>query len=135
MKRLFWSALFYSIIGLLLGVFYREFTKMNEYNGTTMLTGLHVHSLVLGLLFFIILILLEHNFSITSCRSYNICYVIYNLGLIGTLATMTTRGIFQVLGQDMPGLNHIAGLFHMLLGVGIVWFVLLLKKRIWALAN
>lgn len=34
MKRLYYAALTYMILGLAAGLFYREFTKANDYTGT-----------------------------------------------------------------------------------------------------
>ena len=52
MKRFAKLSFFYSILGLFLGAFYREFTKMNGFTGNTVLGGLHTHVLVLGAFFF-----------------------------------------------------------------------------------
>ncbi|MCF7943759.1 MAG: DUF2871 domain-containing protein, partial [Spirochaetia bacterium] len=61
-------------------------------------------------------------------KSFSRWFVLYNLGLAGTLAAMTVRGILQVFSSDMSGLNHIAGLFHTILGTSLVWFFVLLRK-------
>ena len=48
MKRLFNLSFFYLILGLALGVFFREFTKLNDFSGATTLNVAHTHTLVLG---------------------------------------------------------------------------------------
>jgi hypothetical protein len=131
MKRLYNSALFYAVLGLLLGVFYREFTKAKDFTGVSMLGSLHVHALALGMLFFLLLLVFDNNFSLTAYKRFNLWFVVYNLGLMGTLGAMSVRGVIQVLGQEMNGLNYIAGTFHMILGIGMVWFMFILRNRIW----
>ena len=41
---------------------------------------------------------------------------------------MAIRGILEVQGNDINGFNHIAGTGHFLLGIGLIWLMLLLKK-------
>ncbi len=48
MRKIAKLSFFYSMLGMFLGVFYREFTKLNDYTGETVLNGLHTHVLVLG---------------------------------------------------------------------------------------
>lgn len=46
------------------------------------------------------------------------------------LETLFVRGILQVKGSDFTGFNHIAGLSHAMLGVSLIWFVIILYKKI-----
>ncbi len=131
MKALYRGAMIYTIAGLFFGVFYREFTKMQGFTGKTMLSILHVHTLVLGLLFFLILMLMEKQFVLTAAKRFKGWFITYNIALVGTLATMLTRGVTQVLGTDVSGLNHIAGTFHTTMAVALIWFLVMLRKRIW----
>ena len=62
MKKLYNSAFIYLLIGALSGVFFREFTKINNYTGKTTLSVVHTHFLVLGFLFFLILTLNKYQF-------------------------------------------------------------------------
>lgn len=66
MKKIAKLSFFYCILGLLLGVFYREYTKINGFTEHTVLSGLHTHVLVLGTFFFLILLLLEKFFALTT---------------------------------------------------------------------
>lgn len=59
MKKLFNLSFSYLILGLALGIFFREFTKFNTFTGITTLSAAHTHTLVLGFIFFLILIVLE----------------------------------------------------------------------------
>jgi hypothetical protein len=130
MKKLYWSSVVYMIIGLLMGAFYREFTKMNNFEGKTVLSSVHAHSIALGFTFFIIVMILEKQFKLSDFKFYNSFFTVYNLGLIVTLITFTLRGIVQVLETDIIGLNYIAGLGHATLAAGITLFFMNLYRAI-----
>ena len=131
MKALYRGAMIYAVAGLSFGVFYREYTKLMDFTGSTMLSILHVHTLMLGFVFLLILMLMEKQFTLTAAKRFRGWFITYNIALVGTLVTMLTRGITQVLGTDISGLNHIAGTFHTTMAVALIWFLVMLKKRIW----
>ncbi|KXY40575.1 hypothetical protein AT257_00510 [Bacillus cereus] len=128
MKKLYNAAFIYLIIGLLSGVFAREYTKAQGIKGSTMLQLVHTHVLVLGFVFFLIALALFKVFNVCETKSFRAWFVVYNIGLIFTIATMVFRGILQVNGTDFNGLSHMAGLGHIIISVGLVWFMILLKK-------
>ncbi|WP_320128916.1 DUF2871 domain-containing protein [uncultured Sphaerochaeta sp.] len=130
MKKLYYSAFISAIIGLALGVFYREYTKLGGFTGVTTLSLLHVHTLVLGCLFFLIVLALDKLFALTNQRQFLAWFICYHIGLWGLVITLAIRGIMQVNGTDMIGFNHIAGTFHTILGIGLIWFFLLLNRAI-----
>ncbi|WP_066892098.1 DUF2871 domain-containing protein [Clostridium nigeriense] len=130
MKKYFNLATFYLILGLVMGVFYREFTKINGFEGQTVLSVVHTHAITLGFVFFILVLLLEKNFNISKNKGIKGWGILYNVSLVYVLATFTARGILQVLGKDFAGLSHIAGLGHALLGVALIWFVVIVNKAI-----
>lgn len=130
MKKYYNAAMIYLIIGLGLGVFYREFTKMSGFEGQTVLKGLHTHVLVLGFIFFIVVLLLEKNFSLSSLKQSKSWFVFYNIAFVAFIGTMLARGILQVKGLDMNGLSHMAGLVHALMGIALVWLMVILGKQI-----
>ncbi|MDV4149470.1 DUF2871 domain-containing protein [Clostridium sp. AL.422] len=130
MKKYFNIATIYLVLGLAMGVFYREFTKINEFEGQTVLAGVHTHTLTLGFMFFILVLLLEKNFSISNGKGFKGWCILYNISLIYLLVTLTIRGVLQVLGNDFTGFSHIAGLGHVILSVSLVWFVVLVNKAI-----
>lgn len=130
MKKYFNFATFYMIIGLIMGVFYREITKLHNFEGKTVLGVVHTHALTLGFIFFIIVLLLEKNFNLSKIKNFNVWNIFYNVSLIYVLITLTLRGVMQVLGKDFAGLSHIAGLGHALLGIALVWFVVIVNKAI-----
>ncbi|MGE7869308.1 DUF2871 domain-containing protein [Bacillus paramycoides] len=128
MKKLFNAAFFYLVIGLLSGIFAREFSRAKDIEGSTMLNVIHTHVLVLGFVFFLIALALSKVFTIHEAKSFNKWFIVYNLGLILTVVAMLVRGLLQVNGTDFKGLSHMAGLSHVIISVGLVWFMMLLKK-------
>ena len=128
MKKLYFTSFSYLILGLLAGIFYREFTKASSFTEPTMLTGLHTHILTLGFLFFLILLLTSAASKLTEHKHFTKWFYFYNTGLLWTIITMAVRGVLEVQGNDIPGFNHIAGTGHFLLGLGLIWLMLLLKK-------
>ncbi|PEA55142.1 hypothetical protein CON64_08930 [Bacillus pseudomycoides] len=128
MKKLYNAAFTYLIIGLLSGVFAREYSKAQGIQGTTSLYKLHTHVLVLGFLFFLIALALSKLFAVHEAKSFNMWFIVYNLGLVLTVGSMATRGLLQLNGADFKGLSHIAGMSHTIIGIALVWFMILLKK-------
>ena len=57
MKRYANNALFYSILAMVGGVFYREFTKLSGFVGETTLSVVHTHYFLLGMVIFLLLLL------------------------------------------------------------------------------
>lgn len=130
MKKYYNAAMIYLILGLSLGVFYREFTKMLGFEGQTVLKVLHTHVLVLGCIFFILVLLVEKSFTLSSLKQSQAWFIFYNIAFIIFIITMLIRGILQVKGLDMNGLTHMSGLAHALIGVALIWFMVLLGKCI-----
>lgn len=130
MKRLYNAAFIYLIIGLFSGVFAREYTKAQGIKGSTMLQLVHTHVLVLGFIFCLIALALCKVFHVQETKSFRAWFVVYNVGLIFTIATMLWRGLLQVNGTDFNGLSHMAGLGHVIISIGLVWFMILLKKSV-----
>ncbi|MGG4551480.1 DUF2871 domain-containing protein [Paenibacillus humicus] len=130
MKKLYSTSFFYAILGLLAGVAYREITKHSDFTGQTVLVALHTHILVLGFLFFIVALILAKLFQVHEAKSFGAWYIVYNLGLMISIAAMAVRGMLQINGTDISFLPHIAGLGHTILAAGIIWLLLLLRKRI-----
>ncbi|NGT88408.1 DUF2871 domain-containing protein [Clostridium perfringens] len=130
MKKYFNLATFYLILGLAMGVFYREFTKINGFEGKTSLSIIHTHILTFGFIFFILVLLLEKNFKLSQNKNFKKWCIFYNISLIYLVVTFTIRGTFQALGHDFVGLNHISGLSHVLLSIALIWFIIICNKAI-----
>ena len=134
MKKLINTALIYAILGLCGGVFYREFTKFNGFEGETSLSFVHLHLLVLGMLFFLILTLFEKQFSLTKHKKFKLFYLLYNIGLSVTVVTFMARGIIQTLTLEISSavsasISGIAGIGHAILGIAIILLLVILKKQ------
>ena len=132
MKRLFNLSFFYLILGLALGVFFREFTKLNDFSGATTLNVAHTHTLVLGFIFFLVIVILEKVFTISNIKYFNIWLITYNIGLLSLISTFVARGILEILNKDFAGLPHIAGTSHAILGLSLIWLMIILKKSIFS---
>lgn len=130
MQKIFKISSFYLFLGLALGVFYREFTKFNNFTGTTTLGLTHAHTLMLGFVFFMIVLLLEKNFKISSSKNFKAWLITYNVGLIYVISMLVFRGVLQVQGSDFNGLSHMAGLGHAILGIALIWFSVMVNKVI-----
>lgn len=123
MRKLVKVSLIYLILGLAFGVYFREFTKFNHFTEGTQLGVLHTHTLVLGMFFFLVVLLLEKNFQLTSHKNFRKFFLIYNIGLAVTLLMMLVHGTLTVLGHaDYAAISGVAGLGHILLTVGLGFF-------------
>lgn len=130
MKKYLNLASFYLVLGLIGGVFFREFTKLNEFDGQTALKGLHPHALILGFFMFLILLVFEKNFSISKVKHFKKWLITYNVTLIYVWIMLLVRGVAQVKGFEIAGLNHIAGLSHALFGLALIWLIVILYKAV-----
>lgn len=134
MKRYMNGALMYAIFAMAGGVFYREFTKFNGFTAKTTLSVVHTHYFLLGMTFFLLLLLLEKNFSFTSAKTRKILAA-YHMGLNLTAVMLVVRGVTQVLAPTLSsGMNAaisgIAGVGHMLLGVSIVLLLVQIGRSV-----
>ena len=131
MNKLVKTSTFYLIFGLVLGVFYREFTKIQDFEGTTQLSVTHTHTLVLGMIMFLIVLLLEKNFNLSQFKQFNQFYIVYNVGLLLTLAMMIFHGTMTVLGTETgPAISGIAGLGHIIMTIGLALLFHSLSKAV-----
>ena len=134
MKRYMNWAIFYAVIAMVGGVFYREFTKMFAFSGQTALAFVHPHYFMLGTLFFLLLAVMEHCFKFTDKKTNKIM-IFYHIGLNLTCVMLVVRGIIQVLNVHLTfamnaSIAGVAGIGHILLGVSIILLLLNLKARI-----
>ncbi len=134
MKKLFYAAFTYMVIGVLSGLFYREFTKGKDFSGATQLSVVHTHLLTLGFIVLLIVLILEKLFSLSKSRLFGWFFWTYNAGLVLTAAIMVVHGMLQVNGSTdvsaaIPG---IAGLGHIFLSAGMVFLFLALRARLFS---
>ncbi|MDU5808752.1 MAG: DUF2871 domain-containing protein [Finegoldia magna] len=112
------------IMGLIGGVFYREFTKFYAFTDATHLGKIHVHTLVLGFVVSLLMYLLAKDMK--DVKSLKKPYEIYLTGLVFTIANMVVIGIYEVVrnGSDVivrAAIDGTSGIGHIVLAVGIVW--------------
>jgi len=134
MKRYMNTALLYAVLAMAGGVFYREFTKFNGFDERTTLSVVHTHYFLLGMVFFLLLLLLEKNFSFTSAKTGRILAV-YHTGLNLTAVMLVVRGVTQVtvpaLSSGMnAAISGVAGIGHILLGVSIILLLVQIRRSI-----
>ncbi len=123
MKKLARTSMTYMIAGLASGVFSREMNRFNDFQGRSQLNTLHTHILILGMFFFLIVLLLENSFKLSEHKNYKKFYGIYNSGLGITLLLMLVHGTMTVLGKaDSAMISGMAGIGHILMTVGLGFF-------------
>lgn len=131
MKKLYIAAVSYASLGLISGLFYREFTKQYDYEGITQLSVVHTHLLVLGMMVFLLTIALEKLFKLSESKWFNLFFWHYNGGLILTAGMMVVHGILSIQGETGSAmLDGISGIGHIVITVGIVFFFMALYKRL-----
>lgn len=134
MKRYMNSALLYAILAMVGGVFYREFTKFNGFTAKTTLSVVHTHYFLLGMVFFLLLLVLEKNLSFTGAKTGRVLAV-YHVGLNLTAVMLVVRGVTQVMEADLSrgadaAISGIAGIGHILLGVSLVLLLLQIRRSV-----
>ena len=134
MKRYINTALVYAILAMVGGVFYREFTKFNGFTAKTTLSVVHTHYFLLGMVFFLLLLVLEKSFSFTGPKTGRIL-AFYHVGLNLTAVMLVIRGVTQVLGTALSSgmsaaISGMAGIGHILLGVSLVLLLVQLKRTV-----
>lgn len=136
MKRYMNTALLYAVLAMVGGVFYREFTKFNGFTAKTTLGVVHTHYFLLGMVFFLLLLLLEKSFSFTGARTGRILAT-YHIGLNLTSMMLVVRGVTRVLGTALStsanaAISGIAGIGHILLGVSLVLLLIQVRRSVTA---
>ena len=134
MKRYINLSLLYAVLAMVGGVFYREFTKFNGFTGKTSLGVVHTHYFLLGMVFFLLLLLLEKSFSFTGAKTGRVLAA-YQIGLNLTAVMFVVRGVTQVLGTALSSgmsaaISGVAGIGHILLGVSLVLLLIEIKRSV-----
>ncbi len=134
MRKLFFAASAYLILGLASGLFYREFTRSQDYtamDGFTQLSVVHTHVLTLGVIMLLIVLVLEKVFTLSKSKAFGWFFWIYNLGLVVTATAMTINGSLHVLGQEASkALIGISGSGHILLTAAFLLLFVALWNRV-----
>ena len=95
---------------------------------------MHTHYFLLGMVFFLLLLLLEKSFSFMGAKTKRVLTA-YQVGLNLTAVMFVVRGVPQVLGTELSaGMNAaisgIAGIGHILLGISMVMLLLQVRKSV-----
>ena len=126
MKHCINYSIVYTVLAIIGGMLYREFTKMDDYTGWTTLSVVHTHYFILGMMFFLILRLISMNMNLKINRAV----LFYNIGLNLTAIMLIVRGIIQVLDLNVISalISGIASIGHIILGVSLILILLDIKK-------
>ena len=134
MKKLVNAAFIYMLVGVASGVFYREFTKLNDFpeGQFTQLGVVHTHLLTLGFIVLLIVLLLEKVFTISaSPKLFSWFFWLYNIGLVITAAMLVWHGSLTVLGKESSAMiSGIAGLGHIFLAAGMIVLFVALRRAV-----
>ncbi|MFJ4044453.1 DUF2871 domain-containing protein [Microbacterium sp. NPDC089987] len=134
MTKLFYAAFAYMLAGVASGLFYREFTKANDFpeGAFTQLGLVHTHLLTLGFIALLIVLVLEKVFALSrSPKLFAWFFWLYNAGVILTAAMMVWHGSLTVLGeQSTKMIAGIAGLGHILLTAALILLFVTLRKAV-----
>ena len=132
-KRYFNAVIAYAILAMTGGVFYREFTKYADFTGKTNLSLVHSHYFVLGMVFFLLLALLEKSFAFSATKGVKGWITVYHVGLNLTTACLFLRGLAQATQTALSSgldasLSGMSGIGHALLGAGMLALLLLIRN-------
>ena len=134
MKKLVKTSFIYAIIAMICGVIYREGSRFLELTEPNTWSFTHTHFFVLGMFFFLIVVILEKEFSLTKDKKFKAFYIIYNIGLIITGIMLWMRGIADITESFYNSydkmISGISGIGHILLGIGIILFFIILNNKI-----
>ncbi len=133
MRRLYIASFAYMAAGVLSGLFYREFTKLNGFleGAPTQLGLAHTHLLTLGFIVLLIVLVLEKVFALSRSRLFGWFFWLYNAGVILTSGILIWHGILTVLGEESSKMiAGIAGTGHILLAAGMVLLFLALGRAL-----
>ena len=109
MQKLYRAAVLYLVLGLGAGLFYREFTRANDFpeGQFTQLGVTHTHLLVLGFIMSLIFLVLEKLFQVSrSGKLFTWFFWVYNVGVLMTSGMMVWHGILTVQGVHGDDRGH-----------------------------
>lgn len=101
------------------GVFYREFTTLSV---------VHTHYLMLGMVFFLLLVVVEKNFHFVDNKVLKYL-IFYHIVLIFTVFLLTIRGVVQVLSLDVSS-AVLSGIGHLILEISMILVLISIRNCI-----
>lgn len=122
MKRLMNASIVYGVLGLIGGVFYREFTTLSV---------VHTHYLMLEMVLFLLLVVVEKNFHFLDNKVLKYL-TFYHIGLNLTVVMLVIRGVVQVFSLDVSSaaISGVAGIGHLILGISMVLVLISIRNCI-----
>src|SRR5699024_9429945 len=92
---------------------------------------LHTHTLILGMFFFLIVLILEHQFKLSAHRHYIKFIMFYQSGLGLSLLIMLIHGSMIVMWMESSTImSGFSGIGHILLTIGLCFFFKILMDSI-----
>lgn len=133
MKKYLNISFIYAVAAMAGGVFYREFTKFKGFTGVTALGKVHTHLFLLGMTVFALVALFAQNNDLQSFKTFRVFMWVYNIGVALMSVMLLIRGTLQVIGDPISSavnasISGVAGIGHIMTGVGIILLLLTLKK-------
>lgn len=115
------------------GVYFREFTKFNNFTQKTTLGVAHLHPLVLGCVVFLIVGILSVITDIEKRKTFKWFMITYNVALPYMTVMFLVRGSLQVVSASLTAgkdgmLSGFSGIAHILMAIAIVLFLVSLLK-------
>ena len=91
---------------------------MNGFTDFTILSVVHTHYLMLGMVFFLLLVVVEKSFHFVDNKVLKYL-LFYRIGLNLTVVMLTIRGVVQVLSLDVSS-AVLSEIGHLILGISMV---------------
>lgn len=135
MRKLINRAFIYLLFALAAGVFYREFTKLNGFTGSTALSFLHPHLFMMGALLLLVAALFYDRLPLQGEKRFQTFLTLHTIGLPFMAVMMLVRGVTDVLATPLSkgmdaAISGFAGLSHIILAAALIYFFLALKKAL-----
>lgn len=93
---------------------------------------IHTHLLGLGFFFYLVLIMLDKLFDLTCDAGFKRFEIIYNVGLLISVAVMAYRSLGEIFGYEASKMlaMGVGTVGHILVTVGLILFSLILKRAV-----
>ena len=133
-KRYANLALVYGIAAMVFGVFYREFTKFSHFSGKTNLSVMHTHYFMLGMFFFLMLMVIEKVLAFSD-KGVGKAVFLYQVGLNNNGIGFLVRVLTHVWGTELrrgmdASISGTAGIGHILIGGCMVVLLVRIRKAV-----
>lgn len=134
-KKLINRSFIFTIVGILAGAFYREFTKFIGYSGPTSMSLVHTHLLSLGSIMFLVLGLSLEVYQIGPSKKLMNLFNGYTISVIGNALIMFTRGLYQAMEWEITStingiFSGLSGISHIILTITLIWIMNIVRKSV-----